>query len=101
VLASGGWTLLALALSYWLIDIKKKKIGSLFFAVVGMNSLFIYMFCHVGGAHVVEGCIVPFSTALFGWLGEVRADIITSTLVLFGLWYLCYWMYKNRIFIKI
>jgi predicted acyltransferase len=101
VMVSGGWALLTLAFSYWLIDIKKQKNWSLFFAVVGMNSLFIYLFCHVGGAGVVERCIVPFSNALFGWLGEVKAGIITSLLVLYALWYLCNWLYRNRIFFKI
>uniref|UniRef100_UPI0026159238 acyltransferase family protein n=1 Tax=uncultured Eudoraea sp. TaxID=1035614 RepID=UPI0026159238 len=44
VFASGGWSVLALALCYWLIDIKKYQKGVLFFAIVGMNPLFIYLF---------------------------------------------------------
>ena len=101
VIFSGGWTLLALALSYWWIDIKKWKKGSLFFAVVGMNSLFIYLFCHIGGAEVIEHSIKPFSMALFGWMGELPAGIMTSLITLYSLWYLCHWLYKNRIFIRI
>lgn len=49
VLASGGWALLLLALSYWIIDVKKFN-GMVFpFAVVGMNSIFIYMFFNTVG----------------------------------------------------
>jgi predicted acyltransferase len=33
VLASGGWTILALALSYWLIDVKKRRKGLIFSAI--------------------------------------------------------------------
>jgi len=44
VLVSGGWTLMALALSYWLIDVLKYHKGVLAFSVVGMNPLFIYLF---------------------------------------------------------
>ena len=50
ILASGGWALLALALSYWLIDMKKKTGGLWIFTLVGMNSIFIYLFANIGGA---------------------------------------------------
>jgi len=101
VFASGGWALLALAASFWLIDMMKMHRGVQFFAVVGMNPLFIYIFASVGGADLLERIIKPFSTAWFGWTGELGANIITSLFVVFGLWYICYWMYKRKLFIKI
>ena len=101
VFASGGWSILALALCYWLIDIKKYQKGVLFFAVVGMNPLFIYLFAHVGGADLVRTIVLPFSNAFFGWMGELNAMIVLSSIVLFFLWYICYWLYKKKIFIKI
>ena len=101
VFVSGGWSLLALALCYWLIDIKKYQKGVLFFAIVGMNPLFIYLFAHVGGANLIQKIILPFSNALFGWTGELSAHIILSIIVLFFLWYICYWLYKKKIFIRI
>jgi predicted acyltransferase len=101
VLASGGWTLLSLAFSYWLIDIMKQKKWSLFFAIVGMNPLFIYLFANVGGGGFIEHIIHPYSMALFGWTGEIAASILTGLVVLFLLWYLCYWLYKRKIFIRI
>lgn len=101
VLASGGWTLLALAFSYWLIDIMKQKKWTLFFAIVGMNPLFIYLFANVGGAEFIEHTLHPFSMALFGWTGAATANLLTSMIVLYLLWYICYWMYKKKIFIKI
>jgi predicted acyltransferase len=101
VFASGGWAFLALAASYWLIDVKKVHKGVQFFAVVGMNPLFIYLFAHVGGADFLDRIIRPFSTALFGWTGELGTNISTSLFVVLGLWYICYWMYKRKLFIKI
>ena len=101
VFASGGWSVLALALCYWLIDIKKYQKGVLFFAIVGMNPLFIYLFAHVGGADLIRRIVLPFSNAIFGWTGELTAMIILSAIVLFFLWYLCYWLYKKKILIKI
>jgi predicted acyltransferase len=101
ILASGGWTLLALSLSYWLIDIKKYQKGVLFFAIVGMNPLFIYLFANLGGASFIENIIKPFANSLLGWLGEQTLHICISLIVLFVLWYLCYWLYKRKIFIRI
>jgi predicted acyltransferase len=101
ILASGGWTLLALALSYWLIDMKKYQKGVLFFTIVGMNPLFIYLFAHVGGAGIIKDIVKPFANSLLGWLGELPLHFITSLIVLFLLWYLCYWLYKKKIFFRI
>ncbi len=101
ILASGGWTILSLALSYWLIDIMKQKKWSLIFALVGMNPLFIYLFANVGGANFIEHIVHPFSFALFGWMGELTAKILTNSIVMFLLWYICYWLYKKKIFFRI
>lgn len=101
VIVSGGWSLLVLAASYWLIDIKKSRKWVIFFAVVGMNPLFIYLFAHVGGAGFLEHILIPFTKGLFGWTGEVNLNIITSGLVWAFLWYITWWMYKRKIFIRI
>ena len=102
VIVSGGWSILALALLYWIIDILKLKGNwTLFFGVVGMNSLFIYLFSHVGGANFIEQIIHPFSFAIFGSGGVLFAQIMSSALVWVALWGICYWMFKNRLFIKI
>jgi len=102
VFASGGWTILALCFCYWLIDIKKLFInGSRFFIIVGMNCIFIYLFFEVGGASLLSRIVNPFSKLFFTWAGELTVAVITSVIVWAGLWYLCYWLYKNRLFIKI
>lgn len=101
VLVSGGWTILAMALSYGVIDVLKRSRGLLFFSVIGMNPLFIYLFSHVGGATLIRNIIKPFSFGIFGWTGEWAAGLMTGILTLAALWYLCYWLYKKRIFIRI
>ncbi|MBN2265261.1 MAG: DUF5009 domain-containing protein, partial [Candidatus Aminicenantes bacterium] len=49
VVASGGFCLLALAACYWLIDVRKWNRWAVFLNIVGMNSLFIYLFTESGG----------------------------------------------------
>ncbi len=101
IVVSGGWTLLAFALSYWIIDVLNMKKGVLFFTVVGMNPLFIYLFAHIGGAGLVRKVIKPFSGALFDHIAFIDTSTATNLMVWFALWYMCYWMYKNKIFIRI
>lgn len=102
VFASGGWAILVLCFCYWLIDIKKRFIsGSKMFIIVGMNSIFIYMFFSIGGAGLVNRIIAPFGRLLFSWTGTLATGIIISLGVWAALWYLCYFLYKNKLFIKI
>jgi predicted acyltransferase len=102
VFASGGWTILALCFSYWLIDVKKLFLkGAKFFIIVGMNCIFIYIFFHVGTASILWKIANPFSELLFSRAGPLTAAIISGIAVWAALWYICYWLYKNRIFIKI
>lgn len=101
VLAGGGWTLLAFAFSYWLVDVKQMRKGMWFFAVVGMNPLFIYLFAHIGGADLITNVVKPFTMGLFGWAGTLTASIITSAVVWLALWSICFWMDKRRIYIRL
>lgn len=102
VFVSGGWAILALCLFYWLIDIKRSfATGENMFKIVGMNSIFIYIFFEIGGSNFLRRLFIPFSNALFSWAGSLSVEIITSAAVWVSLWYICYWLYKNRLFIKI
>lgn len=102
VVVSGGWSILTLAFLFWILDILKLN-GKwiLLFGVVGMNSLFIYLFGHIGGAKIIEHILHPFTYAIFNPWGVHLAELLTSTLVWMSLWWICYWMYKSKIFIKI
>jgi predicted acyltransferase len=102
VFASGGWCVLVLCLFYWLIDVKKLfATGFDIFKIVGMNSIFIYLFFSLGTSELLNRIFIPFTKALFSWTGELTVLVITSLVVWAALWYICYWLYKNKIFIKI
>lgn len=102
VFTSGGYAILALCFSYWLIDVKKLFLkGSEFFIVVGMNCIFIYLLFNVGGADIFYNIFTPFTRLFFSWGGDNFVGIMTSFATWAALWYICYWLYKRRIFIKI
>jgi predicted acyltransferase len=100
VLASGGWALLVLALSYWLIDIKKIN-GFVFpFAIVGMNSIFIYMFSNTVGGQWFNDFVAIFTHGVLNWIhaSEFIVELITALSVLALEWLLCYYLYLKNIF---
>ncbi len=103
VFASGGWCLLVLAATYWLVDVKGYKRGVFFFSVVGMNSIFIYMFTQTVGYQWVNETVSIFTNGVSQWLGanETLMVIMASLASLAVFWYLCYWLYRHKIFIKI
>jgi predicted acyltransferase len=101
VFASGGWAILALAFCYWLIDVKKIFTATKFFIIVGMNCIFIYLLFSMGGAEIIRRFFTPFATTFFSWAGNITSAIIASLCTWAALWYICYWLYKNKLFIKI
>jgi len=103
VLASGGWCLLSLALFYWLIDVKGFQKGSKFFMIVGMNSIFIYLFAEVLGHSWLTEFVKIFNFGTLSWLGAGLPFMeLTNALVTLGImWYLCYFLYRKQIFFKI
>jgi predicted acyltransferase len=103
VLASGGWALLALALSYWIIDINKNTRWVFPFAVVGMNSIFIYVFMGTVGEQWLNDFVAIFTDSVLIWLGASAFIMkLTASLTVLALeWLLCYYLYVKKIFFRI
>ncbi|MDR0414219.1 MAG: DUF5009 domain-containing protein [Prevotellaceae bacterium] len=103
IFVSGGWTLLTLAFSYWLIDVKGMVKIVTPFAVVGMNSIFIYLITQTAGVQWFNGFVGIFAGGFAGWLGcSEHVQAVSTALVALGLeWMLCYYLYRKRIFLKI
>ncbi len=102
-LASLGWCLLALAVCYWWIDIKDHRKYLFFFTVVGMNSIFIYLFFEIVGGRWFNGYVGAVTNGLMEMAGfpEMLMKILTC-LVIFGLeWGICYFLYKKKIFFRL
>jgi predicted acyltransferase len=102
-LASGGWCILALCLAYWWVDIKDHRRYLHFFIVVGMNSLFIYLFIEIVASRWFNGYIGAITSGLLEIIHLPHALIaIITSLVIFTLeWNLCNFLYKKKIFFKI
>lgn len=103
VLASLGFCLWFLALSYWWIDARNHKANLQFLTIVGMNSIFIYVFFEIVGARWFNEYITAISNGVLGWfsVGEMM-KVMVAAICIFSLeWLLCYFLYKKKIFFKL
>ncbi len=102
-LASLGWCLLALAACYWWIDISNHRKHLLFFTVVGMNSIFIYLFFEIVGDRWFNGYVSAVTNGLMTMANfpEFLMYLITCLSIFALEWGLCYFLYKKKIFFRL
>jgi predicted acyltransferase len=102
VLTSLGWVILILVFLYWIADVKNT--GRYIWAtVVGMNAIFIYLFFESVGHKWLNGAVSIFSNGIFNFIrvGQQWVNVLSALCTLMVEWYLCYWLYKKRIFFKL
>jgi len=95
---SGGCVLLILLFFYWLVEIMGVRRVVLPLVVLGMNSIFIYC-VHIVATEWTNDVVGTFTRG-FTFIGTL-APVAQSFCVFLVMWYLCYWLYQHRIFIKI
>lgn len=95
---SAGWVILMLMAFYWLVEAKGCRRWTFPFLVFGMNSIFIYSFGQVLHGWLYRGLgVFTGHFWYFGELGAIPQNICTLAVM----WYLCYWLYQRKIYIKI
>ena len=97
VLWAGGWSLLLLALFYWIIDVRGYQRWSFFFKVIGMNAITIYLvdrFFNFGSITSV------FLHGLLPVFGQLR-PLVWSCSVIFTAWLFLYFLYRQKIFLRV
>ena len=95
---AGGLSLLLFALFYWIIDVLGYRSWTLFFTVIGLNSITIYM------ALVVINFPYTANFIFGGLIGLFPAnwDQFLNNLTLITIsWLFLYFLYKQKIFIKV
>jgi len=103
VIVSLGYVLLGLAFCYWWIDIRGHKKYLKFWTIVGMNSLFIYLFFEIVGDRWFNDYVFAIVGGVLSWSStpQILSAIISSFCIFACEWGLCYFLYKKKIFIKL
>lgn len=98
VLLTSGLSLLLFSLFYYTIDVAGYKSWTLFFRVIGMNSILIYM-----SPKFIDWMYT--SNSVFAWLGQIVGEPYDIVVVLAGVilieWLFLYLLYRNKLFLKI
>jgi len=95
---SGGWVLLALSFFYWLVEVAGQRRLVFPLVVVGMNSIFIYVMHGLCSGWISQQLAKHGMAALFAM---TWGPVIEKCSVLAVLWLLCFWLYRQRAFLRI
>ena len=124
---SAGWACLALAFFYAVIDMAGWKAWSFPFVVIGMNSIAMYVFSGTMKSNFqkIANLFVPTSPSadkpgprfcdfvptvdLSTWQWHFGVDLsnwfltpfIGSSIIMLCFWLCTYWMYRNKVFLKV
>ncbi len=102
VIFSGGICFGFLALFYWFIDLKQYRKPFFFLSVIGMNSIAAYLMSDGGlRQYITDNLYIHFGAHYNQVFGMAYATLISGALTLLLLWLILYWMYKQKIYIKI
>lgn len=98
-LLSGGITLWVLAFFYWACDLKGWRRGTVLLSMIGANSIFIYLFHEILLRWMTQSGLV-FTQWLVA-LNEPFGRFFNANLVIAFQVYICFWLYRRRIFFKL
>lgn len=98
VLFSGGWSLLLLALFYWVIDVLQFRKWTFFFVVIGMNSIVIYMSRKIVDFNYTAQF---FTGGLLSHISESAATVGAVLTFILIQWLFMWVLYRNKWFLKI
>ncbi len=97
-LFAGAWTLWMLALFYCVIDIWGFRAWSFPLVVVGMNSILMYMMFQTIRGWTAGQLKVHFGQDIFA---GTCGPIVQSLSVLLVFWLICWWLYRQKVFLRI
>jgi predicted acyltransferase len=113
VLYTAGWAAVFMAVLIWIIDIRGYKRWTPFFVVFGMNPLFIYALAGVwarvltrlikieDGEKIVNGYNWLYINVFQPFAGDINGSLLFALSHIAVYWFICYLLYRWRIFIKV
>jgi len=100
-LFSGGVCFLFLAAFSWVVDIKKQRALAFPLVVIGMNSIAAYFIAHLCEDFVESSFRINLGMRALNILGPAVEPTVLGALTLGVYWLMLFWMYRNKVFIRI
>lgn len=103
VMVTGGVALVVMALLYMWIDIKEHRRGLNFFMIVGMNSIFIYLFLNFFSWFIFGDKLSVICVGLLDFIhvSAAVANVVACIILFWMEWGLCYFLYRKKLFFKL
>ncbi|WP_423126568.1 acyltransferase family protein [Gaoshiqia sp. Z1-71] len=96
-LMAGGISFLLLSFFYLIIDVMKWSKWSFYFRIIGMNSIFVYLFVRFVDVERLSGFLFGWAPELWGDLGQFIHYVGLLALI----WAILYYMYKKEVFLRV
>jgi predicted acyltransferase len=93
-----GYVVGLLALSYWIIDVKKWNGWVFPFVVVGLNPLAMYLMGMISKGFVRDNLHRHLPDFLFA---GPKAPIVDACLIALVFWLVLWWMFRNKVFLRL
>jgi predicted acyltransferase len=98
---SAGWVAVLLAAFSYVVDIRGYRRWTFPLLVVVMNSLAMYVLVHVAEGYLERSLLTHFGRGAFEAFGAPFAPILIGAATLAILWLILWWMYRNRVFVRL
>ncbi len=98
---SAGWCFLLLAGFYGMVDLKGHRKWTFPLVVIGMNSIFAYCASHLWDGFILNALRTHLGQDIFDTFGPAYAPLVSGLALILVLWLILYWLYRQRIFLRI
>ena len=97
-LFSGAYVIWLLAIMYWVVDLKGWQRWTFPFVVVGLNPLTMYFLGQLNKGWMSRQLKTHLPDFLFQ---GAHGEIVLASFIVAIFWLVLYWMYRNKVFIRI
>jgi len=101
VLFSGGACFLFMAFFYWLIGIRQVRRPFFWLMVIGVNSIAAYVLAHTVVGFIHGSLQTHLGVQYDAVLGTDYAPLVRGASLLLLQWWVLFWMWRRKIFLKI
>jgi len=113
VIYTAGWASVIMAFLIWIIDLRGYSKWSSFFVVFGMNPLFIFALSGIWariltriikihqGDTTVNGYTWLYQNIFQPFAGDINGSLLFALSHIAVYWFICWVLYKKKIFIKV
>jgi heparan-alpha-glucosaminide N-acetyltransferase len=98
---SGGWCFLFLAAFYTVIDVWQCRTWAFPLMVIGMNSIAAYLMAHLFEGFLFDALKCHLGEGFFTALGKEYQPLLLGGGVLLVLWLLLFYLYRQKVFLRI